>query len=584
MTALNQLELFNSIVSIPEGVYDLIKAQPNYVPSAQTRYKVGPKNLPSIFNPRTPDGIPKEDVKEWFYKDSTGQLLPVICGFGCLDQAGCGSCWAFAAIICFTDAIRLNVNRIYGEKSCHICPMYHITYACTGEAGIASSTQSSGKGKGKLYAVETRNGISTYYTVAFSPKAKLESVPAGAAGTGAEKYVIDDTCEQTLIKWTESFKGGSMPVDIKETLGENYNECTGCRGNYIPCPLMLFTRPGGGAPLLSEFPLHRWACFLGSNEQRKLFCSEEYLEGKVAYSLPKLFSADRFSYCTEKDLNTKNAPPGITSMEEWIMCSIYSYGPCIIGYQIYTSFMKFFRGQKKNDIYTAQVFIDDIKNNVGTVALGGHAVTIIGWGTAGDGASTGSSTPIKYWVVRNSWGEDWGDGGFFRIERGIDVKLKDANLTQRIKFEEEFGALYFAPYPNEDLFKTADGKIYVNDMKNFLQDFPNVTCPGTGEHPEIIEEMSKDCNCRCGYAFDEGTRKCERATNLAGSSSSIEIKIKIHQEKIVDWTWTNMAIVVLIISILCWCIYSLVVLPLVIPQRFKSSSDFKINSRPDDTT
>jgi len=43
--------------------------------------------------------------------------------------------------------------------------------------------------------------------------------------------------------------------------------------------------------------------------------------------------------------------------------------------------------------------------------LGGHAIRILGWGVDG-------STP--YWWCANSWNEDWGDGGFFRILRGKD--------------------------------------------------------------------------------------------------------------------------------------------------------------------
>merc|ERR1712039_989149 len=41
--------------------------------------------------------------------------------------------------------------------------------------------------------------------------------------------------------------------------------------------------------------------------------------------------------------------------------------------------------------------------------LGGHAIKIMGWGTE-NGA--------PYWLVANSWNEDWGDEGFFKIDRG----------------------------------------------------------------------------------------------------------------------------------------------------------------------
>lgn len=42
---------------------------------------------------------------------------------------------------------------------------------------------------------------------------------------------------------------------------------------------------------------------------------------------------------------------------------------------------------------------------------GYHSVRLVGWGIE-DG--------IKYWVAANSWGEQWGEGGYFRIRRGIN--------------------------------------------------------------------------------------------------------------------------------------------------------------------
>ncbi|TKY49399.1 Senescence-specific cysteine protease SAG39 [Spatholobus suberectus] len=38
-----------------------------------------------------------------------------------------------------------------------------------------------------------------------------------------------------------------------------------------------------------------------------------------------------------------------------------------------------------------------------------HAVTAIGYGTNQDGT--------KYWLVKNSWGENWGEGGYMRLLR-----------------------------------------------------------------------------------------------------------------------------------------------------------------------
>ncbi|KAK4858184.1 hypothetical protein QYF36_012439 [Acer negundo] len=38
-----------------------------------------------------------------------------------------------------------------------------------------------------------------------------------------------------------------------------------------------------------------------------------------------------------------------------------------------------------------------------------HSVTIVGYGIEETGA--------KYWILKNSWGKRWGDGGYMKIPR-----------------------------------------------------------------------------------------------------------------------------------------------------------------------
>ncbi|XVF40357.1 hypothetical protein PTKIN_Ptkin01aG0107000 [Pterospermum kingtungense] len=41
-----------------------------------------------------------------------------------------------------------------------------------------------------------------------------------------------------------------------------------------------------------------------------------------------------------------------------------------------------------------------------------HAVTIIGYGTSDEDGK-------KYWLIKNSWGQSWGENGYMRIERDV---------------------------------------------------------------------------------------------------------------------------------------------------------------------
>merc|ERR1719198_1385891 len=45
-----------------------------------------------------------------------------------------------------------------------------------------------------------------------------------------------------------------------------------------------------------------------------------------------------------------------------------------------------------------------------------HIISVVGWGED-------QSTGLKFWEVRNNWGEYWGEDGWFRVERGTNALL-----------------------------------------------------------------------------------------------------------------------------------------------------------------
>lgn len=89
--------------------------------------------------------------------------------------------------------------------------------------------------------------------------------------------------------------------------------------------------------------------------------------------------------------------------------AVMSDGPIVIGIAVYQSMMDFYSKPEN----AKKVYSHKIKNAAKTDKLiGGHAVVTIGWGTDAEGTD--------FWLIRNSWGRDWADGGFFRIERGVN--------------------------------------------------------------------------------------------------------------------------------------------------------------------
>ena len=90
-----------------------------------------------------------------------------------------------------------------------------------------------------------------------------------------------------------------------------------------------------------------------------------------------------------------------------MMLALYKNGPIAVSFEVYNDFIHY-----KSGIYQHTKFADEL-NRFNPFDLTNHVVLLVGYGQ--DPVSG-----LKYWVVENSWGERWGEDGFFRIIRGTD--------------------------------------------------------------------------------------------------------------------------------------------------------------------
>ncbi|PIO68317.1 papain family cysteine protease, partial [Teladorsagia circumcincta] len=121
---------------------------------------------------------------------------------------------------------------------------------------------------------------------------------------------------------------------------------------------------------LADTPRCKRRCLLG---YAKSYPSDKHY-GKTAYQLPMSVEA--------------------------IQREIMRNGPVVAGFTVYEDFA----------YYTGGVY----RHKAGK-KTGGHAVKVIGWGVERKGGES-----IPYWLVANSWHNDWGENGYFRIIRGIN--------------------------------------------------------------------------------------------------------------------------------------------------------------------
>lgn len=167
----------------------------------------------------------------------------------------------------------------------------------------------------------------------------------------------------------------------------------GCNGGYPQAAWQWFSRTG---------------CVTGGNYNTHQGCSpysipncDHHTTGKYSpcgaeVGTPACHRSceSGYSVAYTQDKKFARTAYGIPSSVEKIQTEIMTNGPVEAAFSVYEDFLAY-----KTGVYS----------HTSGQMLGGHAIKVLGWGEE-------SGTP--YWWVANSWNEDWGDNGFFKIKRG----------------------------------------------------------------------------------------------------------------------------------------------------------------------
>ncbi|KAG5887962.1 hypothetical protein JTB14_037354 [Gonioctena quinquepunctata] len=147
--------------------------------------------------------------------------------------------------------------------------------------------------------------------------------------------------------------------------GGAYNSTTGCRAYSMESCEHHST---GARPQCSSLDYSTPKCQKQCDSHSELIYSKDKSHAKSAYL--------------------------VSSQEKQIQLELLKNGPVEASFTVYSDFVSY-----KSGVY----------QYVSGTVQGGHAVRLLGWGV---------ENGVKYWLVANSWNEDWGDRGLFKIIRG----------------------------------------------------------------------------------------------------------------------------------------------------------------------
>lgn len=113
------------------------------------------------------------------------------------------------------------------------------------------------------------------------------------------------------------------------------------------------------------------------------------------------------------------------------MAEVYHNGPVVAAMDAPASLLTYQDGVYQTDAPQHARYCDSPPSDSRKTVLTGweytnHAVTIVGWGET---VATEGKRAQKYWIIRNTWGPEWGKQGYFLLARGVNAGGIESQVT-----------------------------------------------------------------------------------------------------------------------------------------------------------
>ena len=176
-----------------------------------------------------------------------------------------------------------------------------------------------------------------------------------------------------------------------------YNQ--GCDGGYAYLVGKFF----------KEFELYPDQCFDSSINQCQQICKEKQLRNLNLGVSDYYYVGGAYGKASEKN----------------IMRDLYMNGPLTISFEPEENFATYstgvYSGLKRNvfstiNSNTSQKVLPEQKLQKPEWEKVDHSILLVGWGE-----EKINNEDVKFWIIQNSWGTQWGKGGFGKFLRGVDL-------------------------------------------------------------------------------------------------------------------------------------------------------------------